>query len=379
MIRVKRGGIRPLTPVLGAILGAAVLAACGSSSSGSTSSSPSSGGTSSSASAPATTGGSSTAPSSSGKPVHIAFFSYNTTPYPEAGFKAAQAEAAKVGATVTFFQSNSDPSLQSTQMRDALTSHKYQAFYIWPNNAVALLPIVKQATAAGIKVGVADATLGSTAAEANLQTAPGVTITAGVGLKQEADTAIAEIEKACTAKVGQGKPCNVAIQPGLTGFPPDAYRIGIMQPALQKTGHIKVMMMPQGQYSTPGGESSTLNFFQANHGIDVMFSFGDQMVAGDLNGFKQLKLTPGKDVKVIGFGATTEAVAGIKAGTWFGSIGLYPSTESRLAVKYLVDAVHGQKVPATVNTYSLPGDLPAIDAATLKSHPDFTGDWSYAG
>ena len=313
------------------------------------------------------------------KTVQIAFFSYNTTPYPLSGFKAAQAEAAKVGAKVTFLNSNNDPTLQATQMRDAITSGKYQAFYIWPNNAVALQPLAVQANKAGIKVGAADATLGSTADQATLKTEPGLTITAGTGLKEEAQIAVSEIKKACAAKVGAGKPCNVAIMPGITAFPPDAYRIGLIQPALAATGYIKSTLMPQGMYSTPGAQASTLNFFQSKPKVDVLYSFADQMIAGTLIALKQLKLTPGKDLELIGFGASTEAVAGIKAGTWFASQALYPATESKLAVQYLVEAVHGKKVPAVVDTYKLPGALPVIDAAALKAHPGFKPDWSYVG
>jgi ribose transport system substrate-binding protein len=311
--------------------------------------------------------------------VNIAFFSYNTTPYPLAGYAAAKAEAAQVGAKVTFFNSNNDPTLQATQMRDAITSGTYKAFFIWPNNAVALQPIAVQAAKAGIKVGAADATLGSTAAEATVQSEPGVTVTAGTGLKEEATVAISLIENACTAKVGLHKSCNVAIMPGLTSFPPDAYRIGIIQPALAKTGYIHTTLMPQGEYSTPGAQAATLTFFASKPKVDVLYSFADQMIAGTLTALKQLKLTPGKSLLLIGFGASTEAEAGIKAGTWYASQALYPATESRLAIKYLVEAVHGQTVPAVVDTYKLPGALPWISASVLKAHPGFKPDWSYAG
>jgi len=311
--------------------------------------------------------------------VHIAFFSYNTTPYPEAGFAAAQAEAKKVGASVTFINSNNDPTLQATQMRDAITSKTYQAFYIWPNNAVALQPLAVAANKAGIKVAAADATLGSTQAEATVRAEPGVTVTAGAGLHEEATVAVSIIEQACTAKVGKGKPCSVAIQPGLTAFPPDAYRIGIIQPLLKATGYITSTLMPQGMYSTPGAQTSALTFFESKPKVDVLYSFADQMIAGDLTALKQEHLTPGKSLLLIGFGASTEAAAGIKAGTWFASQALYPSTESRLAVQYLVEAVHGKTVPSVVDTYKLPGALPFIDAANLKTHPQFKPDWSYAG
>jgi ribose transport system substrate-binding protein len=263
-------------------------------------------------------------------------------------------------------------------MRDAITTGKYQAFIVWANDGLALQPVVKQAAAAGIKVATMDATLGSTQQTATIASAPGVTIAIGAGLQQEAQVAISTIEAACTQQVGAKKPCSVALMPGLNSFPPDVYRLGIITPALKATGYITASMMPQGDYAAPGAQQSTLNFFQTQPHVDVIYTFADQMVAGVLVALRQLHLTPGKSLQIIGFGATTEALAGIKAGTWFASQGLYPSAQSRDAVKYLVQAVHGQTVPAVINEYQIPGALPVIDKATLGSDPSFTPDWSYS-
>ena len=312
----------------------------------------------------------------SAKTVQIAVFGYNTTPYALANRKAAEAAAKQYGAKITFFNPNSDAQLQATQIQDAITTGKYQAFWISANDGHRLQPLVKQAAAKGIKVGVSDQTLGGTGEQVTLQTKPGVTITIGTGLKTQAVTGIAEIKAACAAQVGAGKPCSVALMAGFDNFPPDVYRYGYITKALKKTG-ITTKFMPQGQYAAPGAQKSTLDFFQSKPKVDVIYTSADQMIAGVLVALSQLHITPGKDVKLIGFGATTEAIAGIKAGTWYASLGLYPSTSARLGVKYLVDAVNGKTVPKLIDVYKLPGSLPVIDAAILKSHASFKADWSY--
>lgn len=347
----------------GAVATAAAVAACGSSSSSSSSVSSSNG---------AAAGG-------SGSKVPIAVFGYNTTPYALAALKAAQAAARQDGATITFFNPNSDPQTQATQIQDAIQTGKYKGFWIWANNGLALQPLVVQAQKAGIKVATADATLGSTTDQATLKSEPGVTVALGTGLQEEAQIAVSEIEAACSKQAGHGKPCNVALMPGMDNFPSDVYRLHVIMPALQKTGYIKATLMPQGDYSPPGAQKSTLDFFQSKPKVDVLYTFADQMIAGVIVALKQLGITPGKDVQLIGFGATTEALAGIKAGTWFASQALYPSTETRLAVQYLVAAVHGKTVPSVVDVYKRSGALPVIDATVLKQHPSFQPDWSYAG
>lgn len=313
------------------------------------------------------------------KTVHIAMFGYNTTPYSIAALDATKAAAKRFGATVTFFNSNSSATTQATQMRDAIQTGNYQAFWVWANDSVALEPIVRQAQKAGIKVATADATLGTLAQSATIQAVPGVTVALGVGLLQEAQVAVSTIESACSAQVGPHKACHVALMPGFDNFPPDVYRLGYIVPKLKATGYITTSMMPQGQYSTPGAQQSTLNFYQTQPKVNVIYTFADQMVAGILTALKQQHVTPGKGVKLIGFGATTEAVQGIKGGQWYASQGLYPATESSLAVQYLTAAVRGKKVPRVVNLYSVPGGLPVIDKAVLQKNPKFQPNWSYGG
>jgi len=47
-----------------------------------------------------------------------------------------------------------------------------------------------------------------------------------------------------------------------------------------------------------------------------------------------------------------------------------------LAVKTLVDALNGKKVPTTINILHQPGTPLIIDRAFLKAHPNFKADWS---
>ena len=72
------------------------------------------------------------------------------------------------------------------------------------------------------------------------------------------------------------------------------------------------------------------------------------MNAGGDVALKQLGITPGKDLLEVGFGATKQAVAWIKSGLWYSAGAYYPTTESKISVKALEDALNGKKVPTTI-------------------------------
>src|SRR5215472_15342154 len=114
-----------------ALMTAAAIGGCSSSSSSSpasTSSSPAASAPSSSA--PAST---SSSPAASGS-IRIAIFYYNPSPYGIASLNGAKEEAAKLGVQLDAFDANNNPTLQSTQIQDAITTGKYKAFWVWGLN-----------------------------------------------------------------------------------------------------------------------------------------------------------------------------------------------------------------------------------------------------
>jgi ribose transport system substrate-binding protein len=162
---------------------------------------------------------------------------------------------------------------------------------------------------------------------------------------------------------------------GLANYPTDAYRVGVMKKAFAG-GPIKLLMMPPGNYDQATSQKVTLDFFQSKPHVDVFATFGDQMSAGGVIALKQLGIQPGKDLFVTGFGATTQAIQWIKSGLWYNAGTYYPTSEAKIGIKTLVDALNGKKVPTTVNILHLPGFPLVVDKAYLHAHPKFKGDWS---
>ena len=315
------------------------------------------------------------ASSSAGK-VRIAEFYYNPSPYGIASYKSALNQAKKLGVTVTTFNGNNTPQTQTTQMTDAITTGKYQAFWVWALDGVAIAPTIKQAEAKGIKVAVADYTLGDLNSQVTLKPTKGLVSTIGGSIGKQEQAFVSLIKQACKKQVGNGV-CNVAFMPGLANYPTDTLRIQYMQRQFA-AGNIHLKLTPPGMYDQPTSQQVALAYFQAKPSVQVFGSFGDQMTAGALTALKQLGISPGKDLQVLGSGGTNEIVADIRNGTVFGTVALYPSTESYLGIKALVNAIHGKKAPSTINVIDKNHPL-IITKSVLKSIPGFRPDWSLTG
>jgi ABC-type sugar transport system substrate-binding protein len=243
----------------------------------------------------------------------------------------------------------------------------------------ALYPTIKQAIAKGIKVATVDYTLGLPQQQVNLVATPGLVTTVGQPIGNEWKGLITEIKKACAAQVGAGQACNVSFLPGLANYPTDVIRIDAMKKAFA-SGPIKLDLMPPGMYDQPTSQKVTLDYFQGKPKVDVMASFGDQMTNGAVVAFKQLGITPGKDLLLIGYGASKEGVAAVKSGLWFATLGLYPAGEMDVALGHVVQALKGKKkIPNPIDIMKTPGHPLIVDRDWLKKNPKFKADWSISG
>ncbi|MCW3015995.1 MAG: ABC-type sugar transport system periplasmic component-like protein [Solirubrobacterales bacterium] len=347
---------------LGAVtlgVGVLAIAGCGSNGGGST-----------------TTGGNAAAPNK--KPVNVAFVGFaNSSNFTQWGFKGAQAAAKKAGATVTLIDGKLDPKAQANAMQNALQSGKFNAIALWPVDAVSMLPVVNQAAAKRIPVVAGDYTFGPVDKQDKLQQIyKSVPSTVGTSLTLHADLMLQNIEAACAAKNGPGKPCKVGLMAGSRQFPPDAVKETHIKSALDKTPNIQAVFTPDGGFAQPSGYKAAQTFLQNNKDVDVINAAGDQMVAGVVQALPQVGLTPGKDVYITGFGGTVEGVQGVKSGQWFATVGLSPQAEGYAMTDLAIKAARGEQVPPIVDVYSLPGTMKQVTKATLAKNPGFAGDWS---
>jgi ribose transport system substrate-binding protein len=317
--------------------------------------------------------------SSSSAKIRMAIFYYNPSPYGIASLKGAQKEAAKLGIALDAFDANNNPTLQSTQIQDAITTGKYKAFWVWGLDDPALTPVIDKAIAAHIKVACADYTWGTLAQQSALRASKTCLTTIGQPIGAEATNLETTMNAACKKAVGSGH-CNIAFLPGLDNYPTDTVREDAMTAYYKTRSQYTFTLMPPGDYDETTSEGVAQTYFTANKNVNVFATFGDQMAAGAMTAMKIVGgYTPGKNIQVIGYGGAKELVSLVKSGSVYATLGLYPVSESLLGIQYLYDALKGKSVPDVVDILN-PVTRPAIiDQAYLKAHPKFVPDWTLEG
>jgi ribose transport system substrate-binding protein len=305
--------------------------------------------------------------------VQIAYFNLalaNT--YETAALKGAKAAAKKFGGTLTVFDANFDATKQFGQMQDALTTEKYQAFVVSPANGAVLVPLLKQAVKAGIKITCHDGACGPNNASLKPQVA-GVTAHVGpdfVGVGRKIADLMAQ---ACKNK----NPCKAVYFVGSFAFANDVGRLKLLRARLKaKYPNIKLVAVQEGKYLADPSFVAMQNVLQANKDVSVFASAGDQMTLGaeravDAAGLK------GK-VALIGLAAGKFGVQAVKEKRWFATTVALPHTEGFVATKLAIQATRGVKnLPKTVRADYLPGfGPPPISVVTQKNAARFKAQWS---
>lgn len=342
-----------------AVVGAAVaIAACGSSSNSSASSS--SGGSSAAA---AGSGSSSTTAAKNNKHLTIAYLSFAVqNSYDAPMLAAAQAVAASNNATLKVFDANNSPTTQYSQFQDVITQGGYDGVITQPIESTNLIPLVKQASAKGIKVVNIDQILGPKL-NTDADQAPGLSgNVAQVPTIIGHDLGVLTVQ-ACAAK--HYNPCKVGYLFDIKASALDvALRSGF--DAATKGSPVKVVEEGQDFFTPAGGLKAVQQMMSADPSIQVI-SGTDQ----GIEGAAQDPAIKGK-VTLVGYGGSAAGIAGVKAGTWYGTVVELPATEGRVGMQELIDAIREGKTFKGVNPYAgqLDGGL-----ITKKNVSHFTGQW----
>ena len=304
----------------------------------------------------------------------------NKNNYTQWWWVGAQEEAKKLGVKVTLVDGKFDAKAQAAAVQNSITSKKFDAISILPVDGVSLLPVAKQAGDAGLKV-IVGGTLGPIEQTNTLQTlVPQINSVVGYETTFQAKIFASNIKAACDAHMGPGNPCNVGVMPGAAKFPTDALQFQVIKSELAKDKNIKVSIAPDGGYDVPGGYKSMTTYLQSHPDVNVMHANGDQMIAGAVQAIKEAGKAPGKDIFLSGYGGTREGFTGIRDGSWFASVNLYPQTQARKMVEFATAAVRGKPYPKTYDLQKEPaGTVVALNKKVLtEEHPELEAEWSEA-
>lgn len=105
---------------------------------------------------------------------------------------------------------------------------------------------------------------------------------------------------------------------------------------------LNVVGSQTANFNRAEGLSVTENLLQANSGVTGIFAHNDEMALG------ALEAAGGKDIAIIGFDATDDAVAAVEAGTLKATIAQNPSLMGKTAVEAADKLVKGEAVDAVI-------------------------------
>jgi len=259
---------------------------------------------------------------------------------------------------LTVFDAKFTTNVQVSQLRDALVSKKYQAWFIGPNDGGPLTPTIKQAIAQGVKVGCSLVPCGPDIRNVHVQI-PGQVIFVGLGFYPNGQLLGQGVVQAC-----QGiNPCKVLWLPGLPTLPLEVARQSGLYSVLKPHSNIKIVATAAGGYLAAPALTATENILHAHPDLNVVVSSGDQMIAG---AYKAEQLA-GKGGKIanVGNGCTFEAKQLILGGKENACSVYLPRTEGKLVVQALVDAVNGK---GKSGVYVDPTPLSPIGGLGTKSN-----------
>ncbi|MBO0729522.1 MAG: sugar ABC transporter substrate-binding protein [Acidimicrobiaceae bacterium] len=252
--------------------------------------------------------------------------------YDAAMLAATKAVATPAHVQIKVFDANNSSTTQYSQLQDVISSGQYQGIILQPIFGTALIPLVKQAIAKGIKVVNIDQILGP-----NLNTAqpqvPGLSGNASFIPQEDGVRAGHLVIQACQAH--HFNPCQVGYMYDVKASALDgAERTGFDQ-TIASMPSIKVVAQGESNFTQSGGLKAAQDMLQAHPGINV-FTGADQ----GIEGATQAAAAAGKSsVVLIGGGGGSIALANVKSKKWFGEVWSAPATEGKTGMQMLVKAL----------------------------------------
>ena len=240
-------------------------------------------------------------------------------------------------AEVTKFDSGFDASKQFSQIQDAVTQGRFDAFIIIPLDAAALVPAVEEAIAADIAVVNTDLTLGPETDTSD----PQIEGQAGTVVNPPASRGERVVE-AIVAACEDLDPCNVGYMAGEPDFDFEREAKAGLDAIPNDHPNIHVVSYQSGHgYVAEPAIGIAQNMLQAHPEMNVMMVTSDQASAGAEQALQDAGRL--EDIRLVSSGGSCPAVEAVKDGRWFATIVDLPKTEGREGMEIAIDWVNGDQ------------------------------------
>jgi ABC-type sugar transport system substrate-binding protein len=329
--------------ITGAAAATLSLAACGSSASGS--------------SASGTSSGTSSGGSSGHSYVIGSVINDMTNPYLAAMAQAEQNEAKKYGMTVHVLSGNVDGTISiSQQVADVqqLISEHVNMILVTPSDPTAIVPVIKQANAAGIPVIAVNTNVGS-----------GANVVTFVGADNYA-YGVAEGELTAKALGGKG---NVALLLGVLGDSPEVLRTEGIKAVLAKYPGIHIVTTLTDNWVNSQNISDVQDLLSkySSGSLNAVVAEGPEMYAGAEYAVSH----GGSGIKFIAGDYSKQVAAALKSKALYGTVNQDPDTQGTLGVQYAYDWLTGHK-----SEVPQPQEYTPLPLVTQANVDNYTAIWS---
>ena len=239
--------------------------------------------------------------------------------------EGAKSAASKLGVELQVTDAGDDAAKQTTDI-ETLVASGISVLIVNPVDSDAVAGAVQSAIAAGVKVISVDRAVNGV--EVDCQIASDNVAGAAMATQYIVDT------------LGEG--AVVAELQGITGASAAIDRsAGFHQIADAK---LNVVASQTANFDRALGMSVMENMLQGNGDIQAVFAANDEMALGALEAISGA----GKDILVVGFDATDDAVEAVKAGRMGGTIAQQPALLGATAVENAVSLINGQSIEKNI-------------------------------
>jgi ribose transport system substrate-binding protein len=306
----------------------------------------------------------------------IGYFGFGQdNPWSQYMYKAVQAEAALYGVETTFVGPPSfNAQTEYQEISDVATSKAYDALVVVPIDGATVAPAVEQAVAAGIKVAAVDYPVGGDTLSSKLQV-PGMTSQVLESLSANTEAMATGVINACKGVAD----CEVGVLWGARVLGFDKVKPPFFYAMIAKFPNIKIVCESDAGYTQDLGRTQAADCLQAHPNLSVYASQADESTRGAESSITNAGRTFGlgpKDLKLVSAYASSYGVAQVRAGKWLQTSYNRPQGMGRAAVRLLLLALEGKKVPDFVAQEDL-DDAPLIlTKDVLDKHPELFGQWA---
>lgn len=309
----------------------------------------------------------STPPISDPSELSIAFFIAGTgNAYQQAAVDGATETATEIGANLQIFDGQFNAQTQFNQIQTALTSGKFNAFIVEPNDGNQLCKIVTDSAAEkGVLVVTATGSLcGRDTNTGEDVWQPGTVAYVG---GQTADVYEEWVKRIVSDHPNGAK---VAV---LTGPQVNANTSNVTNalPTLASAPGFSVVAQQATDYSTAQAYAATQTILRANPDVNIIMSNFSGMTQGVAQAIEEAGRS---DVEVYDVGGDSWALDAVKRGTLNSSVVLLPKDELVQSVYALRDTVEGKDVPHVIDM-SKAAALPGTNIADTSNVSKFTAEY----